>query len=425
MTVLIAGGGIGGLCLALTCHQIGVPFKVFEQTREMKPLGVGINLQPNCVRELFDLGLEDALPTTGIKTQEYGMFSKHGLEIWLEPRGIAAGYKWPQYSVHRGEFQMMLYQALIERAGAGCVEMGWRAAGFENTKDGAVLNLVDVDSGKTRQETGSLVIGADGIHSALRAQMAPHEGPPIWGGAILWRATSLAKPIRTGATMMLIGHETQRLVAYPITEVDPQTGLAVLNWIAELKFDPTHGWKKEDWNREANKADFLPKFEDWVYDWLDIPSLINSAEKIYEYPMVDRDPLEAWTDGHVTLLGDAAHPTYPVGSNGATQAIMDGRKLGRAFLDYGIRAAALQAYEAEVRPITTKVGQTNRSGKGPDGVLQMIEDRCGGMFENLDDVASQEELEAHAVSYKKIAGFAIETLNASEQIIPDGAKVRG
>ncbi len=417
MTVLIAGGGIGGLALALTCHQIGVPFKVFEQSHQMQPLGVGINLQPNCVRELFDLGLENTLASTGIKTQEFGMYSKHGLEIWVEPRGQKAGYRWPQYSVHRGKFQMLLYETLVDRAGITCVETGWRAIGFENTKEGATLKLVNVETGKERIEQGSVVVGADGIHSAVRAQMVPNEGPPKWGGAVLWRATSIARPILNGASMMLIGHETQRLVAYPISEPDEKTGLAMINWIAELKFDPTHGWNKEDWNRQADKQDFLPQFEDWVFNWLDVPSLINSAENIYEYPMVDRDPLAQWTSGNVTLLGDAAHPTYPVGSNGATQAIMDGRKLGRAFLDHGVNNKALLVYETELRPLTTKVGETNRSGKGPDAVLQMIEDRCGGMFTNLADVASHEELEAHATAYKKIAGFAIETLNNSAKTI--------
>ena len=297
MTVLIIGGGIGGLSLALTCHQIGVPFKVFEASSSIKPLGVGINIQPNAVRELYDLGLEGALPAIGVKTQEYGMFTKHGLEIWTEPRGEWAGYNWPQYSVHRGKLQMLLYEKLLERAGSDCIETGWRCTGFENTDDGAIVHLSHSITGEPKSEKGNLVVGADGIHSSVRAQMNPEEGPPIWGGAVLWRGTALGKPFRTGASMALIGHATQRIVAYPITEPDPDTGLAVMNWITELTYDPSDGWNKEDWNREADVSEFLPQFKDWSYDWVDIPALVAQSQKVYEYPMVDRDPLESWTQG--------------------------------------------------------------------------------------------------------------------------------
>ncbi len=423
MTVLIIGGGIGGLALALTCHQIGVPFKVFEASRTIQPLGVGINIQPNAVRELYALGLENALPNIGVKTREYGMFSRHGLEIWTEPRGEWAGYKWPQYSVHRGELQMLLYNTLVERAGADCVETGWRCSGFENTEESANAHLVNSATGEKRIENASLIIGADGIHSAVRHQMHPDEGPPIWGGAVLWRGTARGKPFRIGASMALIGHGTQRIVAYPISEADPDTGFATINWITELTYDPGAGWNKEDWNREVDASEFLPMFKDWSYDWVDIPALVTQSDRVYEYPMVDRDPLECWTQGRVSLIGDAAHATYPVGSNGATQAIMDARKLGRAFFDHGVNPSALKAYEDEMRPPTTRVTLANR-GSGPDAVLQMIEDRCGGMFDRLEDVASHEELSAHAAQYKSIAGTAIEALNNSPDIIADGAKVR-
>ena len=421
MTILIAGGGIAGLSLALTCHQIGIPFKVFEATRTLAPLGVGINLQPNAVRELFDLGLENALPKIGVATREYGMFTKHGLEIWTEPRGLLAGYNWPQYSVHRGKLQMLLYETLVEKSGPDCVEAGWRAAGFENTAGGPKLHLTSATDGAGRTVAGSLIVGADGIHSAIRAQMQPDEGPPIWGGAVLWRATSEAKPFRTGASMALIGHSTQRFVTYPISEPDAETGFATINWIAELTFDPDAGWNKEDWNRQAEISAFLPAFADWRYDWLDPPELIKSAAKVFEYPMVDRDPVPSWTEGAVTLMGDAAHATYPVGSNGASQAIIDARKLGRHLLEQGVNPNALNAYQDEMLPTANKIVLTNR-GSGPDAVLQMIEDRCGGMFKRIEDVATEEELSAHAAKYKAIAGFAISELNSSPPIIPPGAK---
>lgn len=416
MTILIAGGGIAGLSLALTCHQIGVPFRVFEAARELRPLGVGINLQPNAVRELFDLGLETKLPEIGIATREYGMFTKHGLEIWTEPRGLLAGYNWPQYSVHRGKLQMLLYDTLIERCAPDCVETGWSAVGFENVDGGVVLHLRSA-GGEARSVSGDLLIGADGIHSAIRAQMQPDEGPPIWGGAVLWRGTSLAAPFRTGASMALIGHKTQRFVCYPISQVDPHSQMATINWIAELSYDPGAGWNKEDWNREAASGDFLPAFDKWVFDWLDIPKLVDGADKIFEYPMVDRDPIDNWTEGAVSLIGDAAHATYPVGSNGASQAIVDARKLGHHLLVNGTGPAALKAYQDEMLPIARKIVLTNR-GSGPDAVLQMIEERCGGQFDQIEDVASREELSAHAAKYKAIAGFSIDALNNAPPIIP-------
>ena len=421
MTVVIAGAGIAGLTLGLTCHQIGVPFKIFEAATELKPLGVGINIQPNAVRELMDLGLGDALAEIGVATAELGFFSKLGLEIWTEPRGKGAGYNWPQYSIHRGELQMLLYRTLVERAGADCVQAGWRAVGFSRDANGATLHLESAD-GEKRSEGGALVIGADGIHSALRAQMRPNEPPPLWNGAVLWRGTTQAPAYRTEASMVMIGHNWQRLVAYPISNKNPQTGLATINWIAELRFDPADGWTKEDWSRIANIDDFLPQFEQWAYDWVDTPALIRGAERVYEYPMVDRDPIETWTDGCVTLIGDAAHATYPVGSSGGSQAVIDARKLGRAFLDQGVNVGALGQYEAEVLPVANKVIETNR-GSGPDAVLQLVEDRCGGQFDDINDVIPQAELEAHAQKYKRIAGFAIEALNSAPPTIGQDERV--
>ncbi|NNE53831.1 MAG: flavin-dependent oxidoreductase [Sulfitobacter sp.] len=411
MTILIAGAGIAGLSLGLTLHQIGVPFRIYESVRELRPLGVGINLQPNAVREIIELGLGDMLDQVGLRTQDYGFYSKTGREIWTEPRGLAAGYKWPQYSVHRGKLQMALAEALMRRAGPQCIVTEAAAAGYRNEGDEAVLLLHD-----GREVRGKAVIGADGIHSALRAQMYPDEGAPIWGGAILWRGTTLARPFLSGASMVLAGHDTQRLVCYPITPPDPDTGLATINWIAERTFDPGAGWRKEDWNRAADKSEFLPWFEDWTFDWLDVPALIRGAEQVFEYPMVDRDPVESWTEGRVTLIGDAAHPTYPVGSNGASQAIVDGRVLGAQITAHGVGPEALRAYEAQVRPQTTKVAIANR-GAGPIAVLQTVEDRSGGVFDRIEDVMSHKELADHAAGYKRIAGFDIEALNARPPLI--------
>ncbi|MFC3118657.1 hypothetical protein ACFOHS_12205 [Jhaorihella thermophila] len=252
------------------------------------------------MRELFDLGLEAELDMIGVRTRQYGFYSKHGKTIWEEPRGQWAGYDWPQFSVHRGKLQLVMFSALVGRADLNHVRTGARAVGYETRADGATLLL---ENGERVE--GSLVIAADGIHSALRAQMYPDEGEPIWNGRILWRATTEAPALFFGGgAMVMIGHDSLRFVAYPISDPDPETGIATINWIAE-KAVPAgcRLEKKEDWNRQADINDFLPLFDDWRFDWIDVPALIEGADVVYEYPMVDRDPLPRWTDGRVTLMG--------------------------------------------------------------------------------------------------------------------------
>ncbi|AUQ61092.1 flavin-dependent oxidoreductase [Phaeobacter inhibens] len=417
MTVMIAGAGIAGLTLGLTLHELGVPFHIYEATETLKPMGVGINLQPNAVRELFDLGLEAELSAIGVRTRQLGFYSKLGKTIWEEPRGEAAGYRWPQFSVHRGALQMMLYHALLQRAGSSVLTTGARATGYDTSDQGVCLHLEN-----SRTARGDLLIAADGIHSAIRAQMYPDEGAPIWNGRILWRATTRAPAFHGGAAMAMIGHDQLRLVAYPISTPEAD-GSATINWIAEKLFDPSAPWKRESWNRAADISNFLPDFANWHFDWIDVPALIKGAETVYEYPMVDRDPLPRWQDGPVSLMGDAAHPTYPVGSNGASQAIVDARIIGAQMLAHGINPQALSAYEAAVRPVTTAVALANRAGGGPDGVLQQVEDLCGGDFSNIGDVIPQADLAAHAAKYKSIAGFSIEELNARPRTIPAGTRI--
>lgn len=419
MTVIIAGGGIAGLTLALSLHQIGIAVRLFEQVASPKPLGVGINVQPHAVRELYDLGLAAEIEAIGLRTREVAYFSRKGGLIWSEPRGIEAGYRWPQFSLHRGALQMLLYQAAMERLPAGSVVTGAAVTGFEPV-DGGVVVTVGSDAAPEIVQ-GSVLVACDGIHSSVRRRLFPQEGPPKWGGAVLWRGASIAEPFLTGASMAMIGHEWQKFVTYPISAPDPQTGEAVINWIAELKYEPGAGWNREDWNRKGDLADFMPAFEDWRFDWLDCPALIRRSGGCYEYPMVDRDPLDRWTHGPVTLMGDAAHAMYPIGSNGASQAIVDARTLTRAFLDHGVGEQALQTYEAERRPATSKLVLANR-GNGPDQVMQLVEERCGGVFGDISEILSHEELQETASGYKKLAGFDIETLNSLPSTIPSGAR---
>jgi 2-polyprenyl-6-methoxyphenol hydroxylase-like FAD-dependent oxidoreductase len=322
--VIIAGGGIGGLATALTLHQIGVACVVFEAVREMRPLGVGINLQPNAVRELYDLGITQAdLDRIGLPAKEWALVGLNGNDIYSESRGLEAGYNWPQYSVHRGQLHMLLYDTLVARIGRDAVKLGSRVTGYRKNPSGGVTALIEAADGTASEAAGALLIGADGIHSAIRAQMHPAQPPIHWGGAIMWRGTTWAKPIRTGASFVGLGTHRQRMVFYPISQPDPKTGLSMINWIAEVTADNSEGWKQRGWFREVAISDFVHHFDNWVWDWFDVPAFIRQADTAFENPMIDRDPIPTWRDGPVALIGDAAHAMYPTGSNGGSQAVVD------------------------------------------------------------------------------------------------------
>jgi 2-polyprenyl-6-methoxyphenol hydroxylase-like FAD-dependent oxidoreductase len=420
--VLIAGGGIGGMALALTLHQIGVPCTVFEAVPELQPLGVGINLQPNAVRELFDLGLTaEALDTIGIPAREWALVGRNGRDIYAEPRGLAAGYRWPQYSVHRGELQMLLARTVRERLGPDAVQLGQRVTGYRTDAEGVSVQIETRD-GQRREARGALLIAADGLHSAVRAQMHPTQPPIHWGGAIMWRGTTPGVPIRSGASFMGLGSLKHRIVFYPITPADPATGLATINWIAEITVDNASGWTHGDWNRRVRHEEFVHHFEGWDYGWLDVPALLRGATEVFEYPMIDRDPVPTWVDARVALMGDAAHVMYPVGSNGASQAIVDARVLGAQMLAHGVTPAALQAYDTQLCADISALVLRNR-GAGPFGLLGLVDERCGGVFDDIDAVIPAAEREAFMARYKAAAGFAIDALNAAPPTIAPGARV--
>lgn len=422
--VIIAGGGIGGLATALTLHQIGVPFTVFEAVRELAPLGVGVNLQPNAVRELQDLGIGTAaLDRVGLPAREWALVGLNGNDVYAEPRGLLAGYNWPQYAVHRGLFHMLLHETLVERAGPGVVRLGHKVTGYEKNADGTITALVQRPDGTRLRETGTLLVAADGIHSAVRAQMHPDQPPVHWGGAVMWRGTTLGKPIRTGASFVGLGTHRHRVVFYPISHPDPETGLATINWIAELTGDNAEGWQKSGWFRPVAVDEFAHHFDGWTYDWLDVPDLLRRSDVAYENPMIDRDPVDTWQDGPVVLMGDAAHAMYPTGSNGASQAIIDARILGAQIVEHGVTEAALAAFDSKLCGPISELILRNR-GAGPFGLLNMVDERCGGEFENIDDVVPPEERNAFMARYKAAAGFAIEQLNTAPPTIAPGAGVR-
>jgi 5-methylphenazine-1-carboxylate 1-monooxygenase len=407
---IIAGAGIGGLVSALTLSRAGVDVQVYEAVREVQPLGVGINLLPHAMGVLAGLGLLDEIRPLGVETAELCYFNRHGQLIWREPRGLAAGYDVPQVSLHRGRLQLTLLEIVRRTLGADAVRTGLRVHDFEQrrgdrneTPTAVEVELHDRTTGTIINDRADILIGADGIHSAVRASFHPDEGAPSWSGTVLWRSTSTAPPFLTGRSMFMAGHRPHKFVAYPISGVD-ESGLCEVNWIAELDRRDVGLADREDWNRLGDRADFAARFDDWTFDWLDIPALIASASAIYEYPMVDRDPLARWTHGRVTLLGDAAHPMYPIGSNGASQAILDAQALAGALTSHESIDDALIAYDDERRPRTAAIVRANRE-HGPEQVMDLAEERAPDGFTQIGDVFGDGELESISASYKQIAGF--------------------
>lgn len=406
--ILIAGGGIGGLTTALSLHQQGIAVRVFETTDEIRALGVGINLLPHAVRELDALGLLDVLSANAVMPTTLAYFTKRGETIWTEPRGKAAGYGWPQLSIHRGTLQRLLLEAVVKRIGADRIHTGHHLARFESDADEATALVRNRLTGDEVTVTGAALIGVDGIHSEARRQMYPDEGMPKWNGALLWRGLVEQEPVLDGRTQVWCGHPQQKFVGYPI--LDLPDGRQLFNFIAELRTDDTTLAEREDWNRPGNLADFLPRFEPWVFDWLDVPAMLRRAPGTFLFPMVDRDPVERWTEGRVTLLGDAAHPMYPVGSNGASQAILDARVLAGCLRSYGTDVAtALARYEEVRRPATSAIVLANR-GFGPELPMKLVEERSPDGFTSIDEVISPAEILDVTEGYRRTAGFALSAL---------------
>jgi 5-methylphenazine-1-carboxylate 1-monooxygenase len=410
--ILIIGGGIGGLTAALSLHDAGFEVEVFESVPELRPLGVGINLLPHAVRELDELGLRGELEARGVRTAQLSYHTKRGEQIWAEPRGLEAGYQWPQISIHRGVLQMTLLRAAVERIGAEHIHLDHHLDRYVLVDGGGVeASLVRRSTGEALgTRSARLMVAADGIHSAVRRLLYPDEGGPKWNGAVMWRGVASGAPFLDGRSMVMAGHANQKFVAYPITMPDAD-GVQQLNFVAEIRFDETELDEREDWNKPGNLDDVLPAFKNWDFGWLDAPGLIESAPEVFVYPMIDRDPLPCWSFGPVTLLGDAAHPMYPIGSNGASQAILDARVLTGCLLSHpDDPEGALVAYDEVRRPATAKIVLANR-GQGPEEAMQLVEDRAPDGFERLDEVITTDELNAIAEKYKAIAGFAITELN--------------
>jgi len=409
-SILIAGGGIGGLVAALCLNRAGHDVTVFETVSEPRELGVGINLLPHSVRVLHDLGLESDLAASAVATSELRFCSDDGVLIWSEPRGLAAGNPWPQYSIHRGRLQMVLLDAVRRTLGPDRILTGHHLDGFDQDKDGVLARFVDRRSGVLVGEyEGEALVGCDGLHSALRRSFVSDEGPPRYSGLVLWRGAVEAPPFLDGRTMFMAGHDRQKAVVYPIRGPVEPGGTVLTNWVAERPVDVDVA--TADWNAAVDPADIAPWFADWDFGWIHVGELLSSTEVAYEFPMVDRDPLERWSYGRATLLGDAAHPMRPNGSNGASQAILDGEALAVALsADVGV-AAALESYDADRREPTSRLVLANRQA-GPERVMQWVEERCDRSCRDRHTCVPTGELEREANAYKELAGFDLATLQA-------------
>ena len=418
MKVAIVGGGIGGMSLALSLVAAGLEeVDIYESAPAIRELGVGINVLPHGVRELTELGLQSRLAAIGIPTGDFSYFSRQGQWIWSEPLGIAAGYRWPQFSIHRGELLALLYGTVVERLGAHRVHTGHHLASFERDPGGGVsLDFVDrTIAGRLDRVEADLLVGCDGIHSVVRRTLHPAEGRPKWNGVTMWRGVTRGKPFLSGRTMVNAGSSRQRVVAYPISRVLEEEGEALINWVATMKVGEGAEMPTQDWSNIAQREEVLAAFASFVFDFLDVPDLVRRAEVVYRYPMVDRDPLPTWDYGRVTLLGDAAHPMHPVGGNGSSQAIIDARVLARELARQPSIEAAVTAYEHERRPATAALVQSNRRA-GPHRCQDLVEERAPDGFSDLSEVVTREELDEIAGDYKRIAGVEVEKLNAQPSI---------
>jgi 2-polyprenyl-6-methoxyphenol hydroxylase-like FAD-dependent oxidoreductase len=408
---IVVGAGIGGLTTALSLHEVGVEVDVFESASELLPLGVGINLLPHAARELDALGLLDELRGGSVAPENLVYCTRRGQEIWREARGLAAGYPWPQLSIHRGVLQQVLLDAVVDRVGAAHVHLGHRLVRVE----AAAGRAVAVFEGARCE--ADLLVAADGIHSVVRAQWYPDEGPALWNGSLLWRGVAEMDPVLDGRTLVWAGHPDQKFVGYPIRDLED--GRQAFNFVAELRRPASDLGNDGDWNREGALDDFLPEFDDWDFGWLDVPSIVQAAPATFLFPMVDRDPLARWTFGRTTLLGDAAHPMYPIGSNGASQAILDARVLAGCVRRHaGDIDEALARYEAARRPATAAIVAANR-GLGPEVPMQLVEQRAPEGFDDIADVITEDEIAQVTEGYRRTAGFALAAMQRGTSLLDE------
>jgi len=410
--ILIVGAGIAGLAAALGLWARGVPCTVLESAREIVPLGVGINVLPHGVRVLAELGLADAIAQVAVETRAIEYRARDGRLIHADPRGRHAGMPFPQYSIHRGNLHTVLYRALRERHGDDTVQAGARLLDWSADGDAVRVRLEDRRRGGERSLRAAALVGADGIMSAVRARMRPGEGPPRDSGIDMFRGLTWARPMLDGRTMVIVGVHERKAVLYPV-RAPRRDGLQLINWVAERGERFGEARTIGDWNRPADPAAVAPMFEDYRFDFADVPALVRAAEVCLAYPMVDRDPIDAWVDGRVALVGDAAHPMYPIGANGSSQALLDAEAIAECIAAQpGDLPAALQAYQARRLERANAVVLANRA-RGPEKLLQIADEKlaAGGLPAGAP-LLSADEIDAVTLGYRRTAGFEREALEA-------------
>jgi 2-polyprenyl-6-methoxyphenol hydroxylase-like FAD-dependent oxidoreductase len=406
MKAIIVGGGVGGLTTALMLRARGIDCELFEQSDSIRELGVGINTLPHAIRELAGLGLLDALDAVAIRTDELHYLSRHGQEVWREGRGYGAGHDVPQFSIHRGRLQSVIHKAVEQRLGAEAIHTGRRLGAFTQDEGGVTAYFFDRSGAHVETARGDILIGADGIHSKVRSTLFPDEGAPVWNGLMLWRGARDWPAFLTGNSMIVAGGLHAKVVVYPIAEgSSPSTRLT--NWAVLVKTGEggTLPPRREDWSRPGKRDELMPHVARFNVPHVDVPALITATPEFWEYPCCDRDPLPYWSSGRVTLLGDAAHPMYPVGSNGASQAILDARALADSLAHAEHPRQALMAYERKRLPMTAEIVRANRRG-GPEGVIDVVEQIAPDGFDHIDNVLSYAQREAIVRGYASKAGFA-------------------
>ncbi len=408
LTIAVVGGGIAGLGFALHLHQLGMACDVYESVPQVRELGVGITLLPHGMRELAALGLQAELEAAGIENLESVFFNRFGQRIYSEPRGRHAGYPMPEVGIHRGKLHKILFDAAVARLGAHRVHTNHRCVGVEQTAFAATVHFEQgSDAAALPSVQADIVIACDGIHSAIRKHYYPQE-KLAFAGINTWRGVTRHKPILTGKSYMRVGSiKTGKMVIYPIVDNIDGHGMQLVNWMAEIEGSNSD---MNDWNTGGKVEDFIGIFKDWQFDWLDVPALIRNADQILQYPMVDKDPIAQWTFGRITLMGDAAHPMYPRGSNGSAQALIDARTLAQELATQPDPLDALHSYEQARREVTSRIVQTNRSTP-PDFINIKVDELSGDKpFRHIDDLISQAELRAMSEGYKQVAGFALDAV---------------
>jgi 2-polyprenyl-6-methoxyphenol hydroxylase-like FAD-dependent oxidoreductase len=404
INIAIVGGGIAGLSFALGLHHRGIDCDVFESVSEVKEIGVGITLLPHGMRELAELGLQDALEAAGIENLESVFYTQHGQYVYKEARGRHAGYALPEIGIHRGKLHRILFEAAIKRLGSDKVHTGMRCSGFVQNSDGVQLDFLNTHTNTIVSLEAQIAVACDGVNSVIRKQMHPDDAL-CFAGINTWRGVTVHPPILTGKSYLRIGTvEVGKMVIYPIIDNVDGKGNQLVNWVAELQKPNA---VMNDWNRPGDPAVCAEIFKNWTFDFLNVPELILKADKVFEYPMVDKNALPFWTQGRVTLMGDAAHPMYPRGSNGSAQALIDARTLADQLSQHADPKEALKSYEALRLAPTAKVVETNRNVP-PDFIIMKADELSGGKpFRHIDDLISQDELRQISDNYKSVAGFAL------------------